>query len=297
MGISTLVISERERTDLPESGKTLEEMCRNAGVEVLVFSDWECQDADRWLQSPDARTKKAFVVLTCSDRGINWSRQHDFAILAFRGQTFEKQCGRQELFHAAVLVENPGDIDLLLLERIWQRKEDLPWEIGRTARCIIREIGKSDIACLYDLMDGNINKDSLHPIHLSREDFSDFWRSYRESMYRLYGFGLWLVCFHNEIIGLAGIEFVDCEDGIQPEAELGYWIRETYRRQGYAGEVCEFILQYAAEELAMEEISVSIMEENAPSLSLAEKLGFQKVRQFLTDGYRVQRYTKSLQFD
>lgn len=296
MEISTLVICEKEKIDLPESGKGLEEMCRNAGVEMLMFSDWKCQDADT-EQNPSVKSEQAVVVLTCSDAGINWGLQHDYAILAFRGQIFENQCGPQELFHVPMLVEDPGDIDLSLLERVWQRKKDRPWKIGRTARCTIREIGKSDIACLYELLDGNINKDSLHPIHLSRKDFSDFWESYRETMYRLYGFGLWLVCLDHEIIGLAGIEFVDYGDGMQPEAELGYWIREAFRRQGYAREVCEFILQYAAEELLMEEISVSVKEENEPSLSLAEKLGFQKVRQLSIDGCRVQRYTKSLQFD
>lgn len=299
MKISTLVTWESEKSDLSEHGKLLEKMCKKESVEIFALAEYwdDMQDINirRQKQESVQRTGGGIVVLTCSDDGIDWALHQDLPVAAFRGKAYEAQHGRQELFGAPFLFEDADQIDLEVLTRIWQRKEDLPWEIGRTKRCVIREIGKSDLPCLYELMNGNINKDSLYPMQLSREEFFTFWNSYRENMYRLCDFGYWLVCLGHEIIGMAGIGFADYGGG--QETELGYWIRSSYRHQGYAREACEFVLRYASEELEMNEISVYIRAENKASISLAEKLGFQKIRQFETDGCRVQRYTKSLQFD
>ena len=100
------------------------------------------------------------------------------------------------------------------------------------------------------------------------------WISYCRDMYGFYGYGLWLVLQDSEIIGLAGFENADYEFVRGPSVELAYWISPPYRRQGYAREVCRFLLEYAAENLHFHEVSVYIKKTNKASLALAKCLGF-----------------------
>ena len=70
-----------------------------------------------------------------------------------------------------------------------------------------------------------------------------------------------------KVIGIAGIDRQENGD-----FELGYYIDEVYRRQGYAYEACETILEMR-EELGAPEVTIRIKEDNVASLKLAEKLG------------------------
>jgi ribosomal-protein-alanine N-acetyltransferase len=59
--------------------------------------------------------------------------------------------------------------------------------------------------------------------------------------------------------------------------ELGYGVMESYRRRGLATEAIEALIRWAREEQGVDRFVVSISPENAPSLSLAAKLGFRKI--------------------
>ena len=85
-------------------------------------------------------------------------------------------------------------------------------------------------------------------------------------MYGFYEYGMWLV-FSKEtgkLIGRAGLE----------HDELGYMIAPELWNQGYATEVCHFIIDYARENTDFEELYCRIDERNEASVRLAKKLGF-----------------------
>ena len=95
-----------------------------------------------------------------------------------------------------------------------------------------------------------------------------------------------------EIIGSAGVEpkFWNRKKTV---VELGYIIDEKYRRQGYAYEACQGIIQESAKRGAVY-LHCRIKSGNKASVNLAEKLGFQKMDYRLEDDgedMEVWRYT------
>ncbi|HET9476380.1 MAG TPA: GNAT family N-acetyltransferase [Dehalococcoidia bacterium] len=58
--------------------------------------------------------------------------------------------------------------------------------------------------------------------------------------------------------------------------EMGYTVFEKYRRQGYAHEAIHGMMRWAHETHGIGRFRVSVSPENAPSLALAAKLGFQR---------------------
>ena len=70
--------------------------------------------------------------------------------------------------------------------------------------------------------------------------------------------------------------------------ELGYIIDEKYRRQGYAYEACQGIIQESAKRGAVY-LHCRIKSGNKASVNLAEKLGFQKIDYRLEDDGKIWR--------
>lgn len=56
--------------------------------------------------------------------------------------------------------------------------------------------------------------------------------------------------------------------------ELGYIIGREYQNQGYATEVCQAVMEYAAKELQMAELHCMIHPQNYASRRVARRLGF-----------------------
>ena len=75
-----------------------------------------------------------------------------------------------------------------------------------------------------------------------------------------------------ELIGRAGIENREI-DGVTC-CEIGYLIRRNMQHKGYAYEACQAILEYASDELGIQEMFAVIDKTNEPSRKLAQKLGF-----------------------
>lgn len=57
--------------------------------------------------------------------------------------------------------------------------------------------------------------------------------------------------------------------------EMGYTVFSTYRRQGYAEEAALGVMRWAATNHCITRFRVSISPDNAPSLAMAAKLGFE----------------------
>ncbi len=171
----------------------------------------------------------------------------------------EPQCGTR------YAVESLAELDIEYLERVRRRYNHIPWDIGETDRCLIRELSLSDLPALYELYDKPGMTDFVEPLY-DYETELEYQKAYIENMYGFYEYGMWLV-FSREtgkLIGRAGLE----------HDELGYMIAPELWNQGYATEVCRFIIDYARENTDFEELYCRIDEKNTASVRLAKKLGF-----------------------
>lgn len=142
----------------------------------------------------------------------------------------EPQCGTR------YAVESLAELDIEYLERVRRRYNHIPWDIGETDRCLIRELSLSDLPELYELYDKPGMTDFVEPLY-DYETELEYQKAYIENMYGFYEYGMWLV-FSREtgkLIGRAGLE----------HDELGYMIAPELWNQGYATEVCRFIIDYA----------------------------------------------------
>lgn len=171
----------------------------------------------------------------------------------------EPQCGTR------YAVESLAELDIEYLERVRRRYNHIPWDIGETDRCLIRELSLSDLPALYELYDKPGMTDYVEPLY-DYETELEYQKAYIENMYGFYEYGMWLV-FSKEtgkLIGRAGLE----------HDELGYMIAPELQNLGYATEVCRFIIDYARENTDFEELYCRIDERNTASVRLAKKLGF-----------------------
>lgn len=171
----------------------------------------------------------------------------------------EPQCGTR------YAVESLAELDIGYLERVRRRYNHIPWDIGETERCLIRELSLSDLPALYELYDKPGMTDYVEPLY-DYETELEYQKAYIENMYGFYEYGMWLV-FSKEtgkLIGRAGLE----------HNEMGYMIAPELWNRGYATEVCSFIIDYARENTDFEELYCRIDERNVASVRLAKKLGF-----------------------
>lgn len=171
----------------------------------------------------------------------------------------EPQCGTR------YAVESLAELDIEYLERVRRRYNHIPWDIGETDRCMIRELSLSDLPALYELYAKPGMTDYVEPLY-DYETELEYQKAYIENMYGFYEYGMWLV-FSKEtgkLIGRAGLE----------HDELGYMIAPELQNRGYATEVCRFIIDYARENTGFEELYCRIDERNEASVRLAKKLGF-----------------------
>lgn len=171
----------------------------------------------------------------------------------------EPQCGTR------YAVESLAELDIEYLERVRRRYNHIPWDIGETERCLIRELSLSDLPALYELYAKPGMTDYVEPLY-DYETELEYQKAYIENMYGFYEYGMWLV-FSKEtgkLIGRAGLE----------HDELGYMIAPELQKRGYATEVCRFIIDYVRENTDFEELYCRIDERNEASVRLAKKLGF-----------------------
>jgi RimJ/RimL family protein N-acetyltransferase len=84
-------------------------------------------------------------------------------------------------------------------------------------------------------------------------------------------FGVWhaATC---QFLGEVGIYSVDRD---ARSGDIGYWFRQTAHGRGYAQEAVALLLDYADWELGLRQFEAHIAIDNAPSVRLAERLGFQ----------------------
>lgn len=203
------------------------------------------------LRIPKAPTDCIWIV---SDR-----QQKQIADSLGIASVGEPQCGTR------YAVESLAELDIEYLERVRRRYNHIPWDIGETDRCLIRELSLADLPALYELYDKPGMTDFVEPLY-DYETELEYQKAYIENMYDFYEYGMWLV-FSKEtgkLIGRAGLE----------HNEMGYMIAPEFQNLGYATEVCRFIVDYARKNTDFEELYCRIDDKNVASVRLAKRLGF-----------------------
>ncbi len=173
---------------------------------------------------------------------------------------------------AQCVIEGFDEVTADFIEKMYQRKNEIPWIILETPRTIIKEISLSDIDELFELYkDPDIIR-FIPPLQPTKREELDFQKEYIKKMYGFFGYGFWNVIDRdsNKLIGRAGLSN---REGFE-YLELGYLFSKPYRGKGIATEVCTAIIKYAVEILGAERLNAFIQPENTGSVHLAEKLGF-----------------------
>lgn len=185
---------------------------------------------------------------------------------------YERGKSRTEV-SADMVVLGFEEIGVQFLDRVLKRRNRLPWNILYTKRTCVREITLKDLEELYVLYEGEGMTDYTEPL-MERGLEEAYTGSYIDYMYYYYGYGMWVVQDREtgKLIGRAGIEHREVQGNVL--MELGYVIGTAYQKQGYATEVCQAIVSYAAQELCIGQLHCFIHPDNHASLRVAQKLGF-----------------------
>lgn len=184
--------------------------------------------------------------------------------------------------NAAWLVENPEEADRESFELVYRRFAGLPWEILETARCRVRETTVEDVDSFYRIYAEPSITAYMEDLFADRDEEIAYTKDYIEKVYAFYGYGMWTILekMSGAVIGRAGIIWREGYD----VPELGFVIGVPWQKKGYAYEVCEEILRYAKEELAMDRMQALVRTGNEKSLRLCAKLGFARDKEVWEDG-------------
>lgn len=171
-------------------------------------------------------------------------------------------------------VEDPEELEPEYIERAYRRLKGLPWNILRTARCLIRETIPEDVESFYQIYSHPAITEYMEGLYPEVEEERQYVRDYIEKVYTFFGFGVWTVIERETgaVIGRAGFSYREGFD----ELELGFIIGVPWQRRGYAEEVCRAVLAYGWSALEFRQVQALVEPENIPSVRLCEKLGFRK---------------------
>lgn len=155
-----------------------------------------------------------------------------------------------------------------------------PYLFGKLVN--LRELSMNDATTIVSLMDYEIAKylyevpypykigDALNFIKSSYDDF------------RLRKAITFAIDYKNKsqsfqlLSGTIGIKDIDY---VNKKANIGYWIGKQYHDKGIATECIKLVVNYAFNELKLEEISAYVFPDNNPSIRVLEKNGFVKTNE------------------
>ena len=104
-------------------------------------------------------------------------------------------------------------------------------------------------------------------------------------MWPMVGFGGWAVELRGSGRLVGTVSLFNAWRGLDPEfgdePEMGWIFATETHGQGLAGEACRTVMAWADENLQPTPIWAIIAPENAPSLRLAERLGFERLHETL----------------
>lgn len=112
------------------------------------------------------------------------------------------------------------------------------------------------------------------PACMSREE-SDLLAARILQHFDEHGFGQWIVERREDgaFLGVLGLARVSFEAAFTPAVEIGWRFNVAYWRQGYALEAARAALDFAFEQLQLEEVVAFTVPANLPSQGLMQRLG------------------------
>jgi RimJ/RimL family protein N-acetyltransferase len=140
-----------------------------------------------------------------------------------------------------------------------------------TERLRLRPFRADDLDALEPILaDEKMMEHYPHPF--SREE-SQLWIERNRRRYREDGFGLWAMELleTGDLIGDCGLVVQQFPE--RDEVEIGWHTKCELWGQGFATEAAREVVRYAFNELQLESLISMIVDENAPSRRVAEKLG------------------------
>ncbi len=262
-------LTEIWMTGLPdEEVKLLRKLAETEAFSAIRLRQMSEEDAAVRLRDVSS-IENGIIFLSTSQQLLSLAGEKGVAVIAYQPP------GCPDFLHADMVVEGFEEVDALFLQRVYERKHGIPWQIAETERCLIRELSLADVPELLQLYAEPGITDYMEGLHPPGEELV-FQRAYIEHQYQFYGYGMWLVFEKKSgtLIGRAGAELHEDPVTGETDLELGYVIRPSFQRQGYGYEVCRAVIRYLEEECGAEEICCRIREGNTASIQLAKKLGF-----------------------
>lgn len=289
--VSGLKLAVASSSELPRIHRVLDQLGIASCFDVLVSGS----QVARPKPAPDTFLKAAELLQTApqdclviedSWNGMKAAKDAGMVCIGYENPKLQSTlyCYQPHyLEHADYLIQGYEELDDRYLDMVYCHTTGTSWKAFETERLYCREIRVEDLDGLYELCEiqGIPNESAGFQMHCALDGFCGnreadeaYLRSYIKNMYGFYGYGLWMVCdrMTNEVIGLAGLEYRSFAGEDIPE--LGYVIRQAYRRQGFGEEVVRGILKFAVKYLEAPKLRAIIREENLPSCALIEKLGF-----------------------
>lgn len=237
------------------------------------------------LKSAGYGTEESLLI-AAKDKTLQHGKEAGLAVVAMLNEEHSNQT-----YEAAdILVEGFEEVDFFFLERIYQRKHEIPWRVIETKRCYLREMTIQDLDELYEIYAGKGMTDYIEPLYEDRAEEEAYTKAYIKNMYGYYGYGMWLVFDRTDdkMIGRAGLNNQEIKKNI--ELEMGYLIRKEYQGQGYAKEVCGAIIAYAKEALEFETVNCLVENGNEKSIHLLKQMGFIEKEKIALKGKKMKRY-------
>ena len=141
----------------------------------------------------------------------------------------------------------------------------------------LREITMDDTTTIVNLMDYEIAKNLYQvPNPYRIEDALNFIKSSYDD-FKLHKAITFAIDYKNKsILLLAGTIGIKDIDYVNKKADIGYWIGKQYQGKGIATECVKLVVNYAFDELKLEEILAYVFLDNKQSIRVLEKNGFVK---------------------
>lgn len=268
-----------KKTEYAGFFKNISAEIRACGMEIFILSEDGgyiipdgAADGGRNTDIHENRGNGSDSILWITDSGAvaEYLSRNSYGVLAYLHNE-----NRDCTFGGAVYAfEQPQELTVQYLDRIYRRYAGIPWDILDTARCHIRETTEQDIDAFYSIYSEPSITAHMENLYEDRDEEKAYIREYIEKIYGFYDFGVWTVVEREsgQVIGRAGLSY---REGFE-DPELGFVIGVPWQRKGYAFEVCSAILDYGREELGFDKIQAFVEPENIPSLRLCGKLGFKK---------------------
>lgn len=262
-------------------------------LEVFALSSEKAGQGFAFSEEQEKRLSQLIescLFLGTSKESLTLAREYHLAVAGYEKMGKDTE---EDFLPCEYLLSDLDQVNYELLERIYRRGHQIPWDILETPRCLVRELALSDLKELFELYEHPEITEFMEPLFDWDKEL-EYEKAYIKNMYGFFEYGMWLVFEKGtgKLIGRAGLENREYPWGM--ELELGYAIHPDYWGKGYATEVCTACLSYAAENLDYGYINCLIERENNASIALARKLGFQCQGEVTFTGKAMQHYRREL---